>query len=184
MQEIEAEPLDPEPRQAARAGPLHVLAAGVVRIDFRDDEDLLAATVDGLAHDLLRAALPVHLGGVDERHPEVEPRAQRRDLVGAPLDALAHPPGPLPQRRHRRPVRQHHGAHVGHVALPRRSKPARTPGDAPAAGRCRQSALSTETTRNVCISSPSSLIETYSPIWSTWSPRRKAASSSSSRVGS
>ena len=47
-----------------------------------------------LADQLLGRAVGVHLGGVDQRHAEVEARAQRRDLVGTAVGVLAQPQVP------------------------------------------------------------------------------------------
>jgi hypothetical protein len=72
--------------QAALAGRLHAAAVGIVGIDFADQEHLVAAAGDRLAHHFLGAALAVHLGGVDQRHAEVQAQAQRRHLVAARAD--------------------------------------------------------------------------------------------------
>ena len=69
------------------------LRAGVVRIDLADQEHLVAPPGDRLADHLLGAALAVHLGGVDQRHAEVDARA-------------AAPPTSGPRRRRLSPMCQ------------------------------------------------------------------------------
>ena len=80
MQEVEVEAVGPEPAQAALAGLDHALAAGVVRIDLADQEHALPEVPERFADELLGPALAVHLGGIDEGHPELDPEPQRRDL--------------------------------------------------------------------------------------------------------
>ena len=63
---------------------------------------------DGLAPRLLGLALAIHLGGVDERHTELDTEAQRGDLL-APAPAVAgHLPGALSKRRALLATRQLH----------------------------------------------------------------------------
>ena len=52
------------------------------------------------ADDLLGLAVAIHLGGVDQRHAEVEAELERGDLLGAAARALAHAPCPLAEARH------------------------------------------------------------------------------------
>jgi hypothetical protein len=70
-----------------------------VRVDLADQEDLVAAAGDGLADHFLGAALAIHLGGIDQRHAEVEPEPQRRHHVGVAAARLAHAPGAEPEDR-------------------------------------------------------------------------------------
>ena len=65
-----------------------------------DDEAFVAPPLHGLGDDLLGAAIAIHLGGVDQRHAEIEPELERRDLVFAHPPALAHVPGALAELRH------------------------------------------------------------------------------------
>ena len=74
---------DAEPLEAGFAGGDGAAPAGVVGQHLGDDEGLLAAAGDGLAHHFLGAAAAVHLGGVDQRHAEIEAEAEGRRLVGA-----------------------------------------------------------------------------------------------------
>src|SRR5262249_13818615 len=48
----------------------------------------------------------VHLSGVDERHPQLDPALERRNLLRATLRAVADIPGPEPERRNLAPRRQ------------------------------------------------------------------------------
>jgi hypothetical protein len=77
-----------------------------VGIDLGDQEDLVAAPGDGLRHHLLRAALGVHLGRVDQRHAEVEAEPQRRRFPRAVGAAFPHLPGALAERWHPHAIRQ------------------------------------------------------------------------------
>ena len=76
------------------------LARGIVRIDLADEIDLVAPAGDGLGHDLLGAALAVHLGGVDQVQAEIEAELQRLGLGGPIRAALAHVPRAEPEHRH------------------------------------------------------------------------------------
>src|SRR5437016_770974 len=69
---------------------------GVLWIELRHDEHLIAAAGDRLADEPLRASVRIHLGCVDERHAELDPAAQRGNLVLAFARGLAHAPGALP----------------------------------------------------------------------------------------
>ena len=78
---------------------------GVEHISTRDGVTI------GLADQPFGRAVAVHLGGVDQRHAEVEPQPQRIRLLGGTARPLAHPPRPLPDGRNLRPVRQGNLAH-------------------------------------------------------------------------
>src|SRR5262249_13727463 len=81
MQEIEIDAVDLEPVEARLASGDGASAGGVLRQHLADDEDLLAAALDGFGHDLLGTAIAIHLRGVDQRHAEVEAEPERRDLA-------------------------------------------------------------------------------------------------------
>src|SRR5256885_9801126 len=57
--------------------------------ELRHDEHLIAAARDCVADEPLRASVRIHLGCVDERHAELDPRAQPCDLVIAFARGLA-----------------------------------------------------------------------------------------------
>jgi hypothetical protein len=69
-------------------------------MELAHHEGLVAPAADRLAHDFLRAALAVHLGGVEEGHAEVEPETHGRDLGLALRRVLAHVPRSHAQPRH------------------------------------------------------------------------------------
>ena len=77
MQEIEVEPIRTEPLEAALAGRDRVLSAGVVRIHLAYYKEIVTPAGHRLRHDFLGAAVAVHLGRVDERHPELESQRKR-----------------------------------------------------------------------------------------------------------
>ena len=51
--------------------------------DLADQEHVVPTAVDCLPDELFRGAVGIHLGGVDERHPELEPKTQSRDFTRA-----------------------------------------------------------------------------------------------------
>ena len=116
MQEIEIEMIGVEPFQAPLAGGHHALARGVVRIDLAHQKHLGALTRDRLGHHFFRAALAIHLGGVDQRHAEVDAEPQRVDDIGAAGARLAHTPRAEAQHRDGRAGREVQISHVDFVA--------------------------------------------------------------------
>ena len=84
--------------QAALAGLDRSRAGRVTRRDLVDDEALGSSSDDRLADQLLGP--DVHLGRVDESHPEVEPDAQRVDLLLPLVRVLAEVPRPLTEDGH------------------------------------------------------------------------------------
>ena len=100
MQEIEIEAVGVEPLQAPLAGGDGAGARGILRQHLAHDEHLVAASPDGLGHDPLGLSVAIHLGGVDQRHAEVEAELERGDLLGAAARALAHAPCALAEARH------------------------------------------------------------------------------------
>src|SRR5919201_1817039 len=83
-----------KPARAPLARFSHPRPRRVLRVELRDDEDLLAMTCDRFADDALGPAVRIHLGGVDERHPELDPRAKGGHFLLATAAVLAHPPCP------------------------------------------------------------------------------------------
>jgi len=92
VQEVEIEPVRPEPFERALAGGDRAGSRGVVGIDLADQEYLVATAGDGLGRHLFRTAFAIHLGGVDEGEPEVETGAQSLHLVLPLAGPLAHAP--------------------------------------------------------------------------------------------
>src|SRR5206468_4132667 len=95
VEEVKVDLIDSEPAQAAIARRCDPLAGRVLRIELGHDEDLVAAISDRLAHDSLRAAPRIHLGGVDKAHAELDAGTQCRDLALLLALVLAHAPGAL-----------------------------------------------------------------------------------------
>ncbi len=100
VQEVEVEAVRREASQAALARLAHPFARPVLRIELAHQEDLFAAARDRLADDPFGAAVGVHLGGVDERHAEIEPGPERGDLTPPVRAVLAHAVGALAEDRH------------------------------------------------------------------------------------
>jgi len=99
MQEIEIDAVGLEPPETALArgdgaGPRRVL-----RLHLADDEAAVAPPFHCLGNDLFGTPFAIELGGVDQRHAEIEPQSQRSDLVVEGALALAHAPGALAEPR-------------------------------------------------------------------------------------
>ena len=106
MQQVQIEPVGLEPLQAALASVDDAVARGVVRQHLADDEQLVALPCRGFPDNLLGAAAAIHLGRVDQGHPELDAELQRRGLLSAAAAVLAHMPGALPEGRHALAVRK------------------------------------------------------------------------------
>jgi hypothetical protein len=87
---VEVDRVDAEPLERAFDGGAHVLGAAVdaalewiVRVadeaEFRRDDELLALALDRLSDELLVGVRAVHVGGVEEVHPELERAMDRGD---------------------------------------------------------------------------------------------------------
>ena len=85
----------------------------VMRQHLTDQEYFRAAAGDRLANDLLRTAVAVHLGGVDQRHAKVEPQTKGGDFRRRPAGMLAHAPRALAKDRDRLAGRERDRANVG-----------------------------------------------------------------------
>src|SRR5207237_10547192 len=90
----------------------------VLRIELAHDEDVVATAPDRLPDDALGAAVRVHLGGVDEGHPELHAGAERADLATSVFAVLTHAPGTLTEQRDRRTTGKRRRAHRVHLAQP------------------------------------------------------------------
>ncbi len=93
----EVDRLDPQPaegvlddvadvfRPAVEAGPAR-LAVGVgTEAELRGDHDLVPDRRERLAHEFFVGERTVHLGGVEERDPPIDRRAEERDHLRAVL---------------------------------------------------------------------------------------------------
>ena len=79
------------------------MVSGVRRVfgqHLADDEAFVAPALHSLGDHLFGAAIAVHLGGVDQRHAEIEPELERRDFFIPHARILAHVPGALTELRH------------------------------------------------------------------------------------
>ena len=99
MQEVQIEPVGGEELKAPLAGGDSAGTGGVVGQDLADDEHLVPPPGDGFRHDPLRPAIAIQLGGVDQRHAEIEPELERGDLLLRFPRGLAHMPSALPEPR-------------------------------------------------------------------------------------
>lgn len=70
-----------------------------MRVHLADQEHPVALAGDGGANHFLRAALGVHLGGVDQAHAPFDTGLQRGNLGVALVALLAHAPGTLANHR-------------------------------------------------------------------------------------
>ena len=97
MQQVAVQPVGAEARKRARAGLPCPGSRRVLRQHLGHQKDLVAAAGNGLADPLFGRTRPVHLGGVDMVHAEVEPSAQCRDrrVAGRLLEI----PGAEPDHR-------------------------------------------------------------------------------------
>ena len=68
-----------------------------MRIHFGNNEHAIALILDCIGHNFFRAAFAVHLGGIDQRHAEVDSKSQGSDFIVVRLLVLAHAPGALTQ---------------------------------------------------------------------------------------
>ena len=106
MQQIEIDAIGTEPLQACLARAAHAFAARVRWQHFAYDEYPLAHAANRFCDQRFGTAVAVHLGGIDERHAELDAQAQSSDLLLALRRLLAHVPGALTERRHRLPATQ------------------------------------------------------------------------------
>ena len=106
MQEIEVDAVSAEPLQTPLAGSHGACVCRVLWQHLGHDEALVTPPLDSLGNDKL--CVGIKLGGVDQRHAEIEPKLQRRDLLTAAPPAFAHVPGALAELRHLLTGRQRH----------------------------------------------------------------------------
>src|SRR5262249_33322390 len=97
VEQVDVEPIRPEPPERRLAGGDRALAGGVSGQHLRHEEDLVAPPGDRLPDDLFDPARAVHLGGVDMGHAGIDAGTERGDR--SPPVAL-HVPGALPDDGH------------------------------------------------------------------------------------
>ena len=116
VQQVKIDAVGAQPPEASLAGLRHAGARGVGRQHLAHQEHLIAPPGDRIGHDLLGAAIAIHLGRIDQRHAKVEPQLQRICLLDPAARVLAHAPCSLSENRQRFPARQRRGFH-GHAIL-------------------------------------------------------------------
>src|SRR5215470_16710038 len=105
MQEIKVDAVCAEPLQTPLAGSNGACVCRVLGQHLGHDEALVTPPLDSLGNDKLCA--------VDQRHAEIEPKLQRRDLLTAAPPTFAHVPGALAELRHLLTRRQRHYGKTG-----------------------------------------------------------------------
>ncbi len=100
---VEIDVVDAEPSQRRVTRGVHVVGTAVhahpaavaasLVAELRRQHDLVPARRDGLTDQGLVRERPVHVGGVEERHPQIEGAMDGRDRLGVVAGAvgLAHP---------------------------------------------------------------------------------------------
>lgn len=115
---VEVDRLDAEPSQARLAGgadviraPAHALEGAVLAANVAElggENHRVAAIADRTPDQLLVTAYPVHVGGVQKRHAEIDRALNGRDrlgFVGLPIE-FGHAHATEAQRRYAQPVAQ------------------------------------------------------------------------------
>src|SRR5256885_10058125 len=100
MQQIQVEIVGSQALEAALARDNRSLPRCVVRVDLADQKNVVALTLDCLSDYFLSATVAVHLGGVDQRHPEVDSQLQCGDFALAVARTLPHLPSPEAENGH------------------------------------------------------------------------------------
>ena len=100
VQQAQVNGVDAKPAQAPFAGGDGAASCGIVRIDLADQKYFVTPAANRFANQLLGGALTVHLGGIDQRHPQIDPALKRSKLVGSPALVLAHIPRTKAERRY------------------------------------------------------------------------------------
>ena len=114
VKKVEVDLLGIEPAETSVAGHGHALARGVLGIELRHDEHLIAAARDRLADDALGAAICIHLRRVDEVHSEIDPGAQRGDFARALALVFSHTPRALAEHGYGLAARERRGTNTRH----------------------------------------------------------------------
>ncbi|CAI8795829.1 hypothetical protein EMIT0196P_20331 [Pseudomonas chlororaphis] len=124
VQQVQIDIVGPQAPQAAVAGLGNAFAAGVVRVHLADQEHPVALAGDGGANHFLRAALGIHLGGIDQTQAPFDTGLQCGNLGVALVALLAHAPGTLANHRdgHARQIECSHGNLLKGLARTQRSK--------------------------------------------------------------
>src|ERR1700722_4822921 len=113
VQEIEVDLVDAETPETAFAGRNGASPRCMVRQHLADQEQPVATPTDRLPDQFLAATVRIHLRRIDQRHPEIDAEAQRRDLVRSPPRIFPHVPSPLPERGYASAGGKRDGARAG-----------------------------------------------------------------------
>jgi hypothetical protein len=97
VQQIEVQPVGPQPFQRLFAGQHHLHFRGVLGPDLGDQKYLVAPPGDDLAHQPFGTAVAVELGRVDQGQAQVDSPRQSLLLLIAPGGVVAQFPGALAQ---------------------------------------------------------------------------------------
>jgi hypothetical protein len=113
VQQVQVEVVGAQPGQAAPAGLGGAPPRGVVGQHLADEEDVVPPAPDRPPDERLGCAVAVHLGGIDQRQPDLDAGAKGGEVDVVPVRVLAQVPGAHPENRDRRSVGQGHGADGG-----------------------------------------------------------------------
>ena len=111
VQKIKIKAINTKALQAAFAGGHQGTAAGIVRIDLADQENLGAPSFDGFADQLFRGAFAVHFGGINQGHAEINAALQGGNFFGTTGAVVAKHPGAHAEGRDFFARRQGDGLH-------------------------------------------------------------------------
>ena len=97
MQQIQINPISGEAFEAALTGGHGAVAARIFRKDLRNEKHFVTSPADRICNYLFGAAVAVHLGGVDQRHAQIQSELQGCDFLGVLAAIFSHSPGTLAQ---------------------------------------------------------------------------------------
>ena len=80
VQQVQVNGVHSETPQAALASGNRAAARRILRVDLADQKHIAASAANRFADQLFGGALSVHLGGIDQRHAEVDSTLQRHNL--------------------------------------------------------------------------------------------------------
>ena len=111
VQQIKIEPISAQPAQAPLTRRDRAARTGVVWIHFADDKNIVAPAIHRFAEHVFGAAVAVHFGSVDERHPGVDSRAKRRNFLRPSPRGFAHAPSTEAERGDGRSISEANDRH-------------------------------------------------------------------------
>jgi hypothetical protein len=98
VQQVKIEMIGAETGQTRLASAYHAIARRVLRQHLGDQEYVVAPAGNHATNQLLRVAVAVYFGGVDQRHPERNAGAQRIFFFSCRMSSLAEMPRALTER--------------------------------------------------------------------------------------